>query len=829
MPKMRDSSMRCFVLLNAMLVAAALAWPARGDEVVLVEKGEAKATVYIAGAAVLEPMSTRDLGALGPEAQEARREAEAMVAAVDDLNHHVRKMSGAALPVVGMAKAGDVKRPAVVLGALAREMGAQLDLDSHNGDQGFRLRVGNGLVLIAGANAEATGHGVYEMLRMLGCDWMLPGEIGEIIPTRGTVALAEMNTWQGPAFQQRRLWYRGYPQPRLAEERERFSTWLRRHKSGSYKHPAAGTGGHVWGGFIRRHQAEFDGDETMYALRRTSDGTMKRSGPQLESTHPRVVELFVEDILAAFEKNGWAKDETVGFGIGPADGLGYSESIESRLAGSGRMDPIVGQEDRTDLLVLLAQQIYEKLGDEYPNVHLGCYSYSTHADYPMRYNPDPRYVQIFAPINFSRFHSLLDPNSKTQAYYREVVEQWGRLHEEQGNILFYRGYNWNLAENMMPYTKVRIWGEELPYYRERGMIGLNVEATKAWSVNGPSDYVFMRLAWDTSLAWRELLAEYCVKSFGDGAEAMERYLLRIVDTQHGAGQEAGSYHAFHLVYDDAFVEAGQRDLAEASRQAKEEAERRRVGHFVHGLEALKLYLAYHASTMDFDFAAAKKGYDGMLAHWQEAYDRNSDLVANETPGYLKRFILMFVEEGLRYSSGDYRMVLKVPDELPTLFDPNVVGHRMRYQSPEINDSRFVRTRTYSMTWDAQGLTGIRSGAVWYRYRFSLADDARGQPIGLFIGGVEDEARVWINGEPVGTSGRGFSKPFVFDLTDGMRVEGENLLAIQVIRNSAANEIGLGGIIRPCFLFAGPRLESKAPKVLELRRALPGGELGEIER
>src|SRR5690606_3353242 len=112
----------------------------------------------------------------------------------------------------------------------------------------------------------------------------------------------------------------------------------------------------------------------------------------------------------------------------------------------------------------------------------------------------------------------------------------------------------------------------------------------------------------------------------------------------------------------------------------------------------------------------------------------------------------------------------------------------------------IRTRTISTTWDAQGLAGLRSGAVWYRHHFTLPADLQGEPIGLFIGGVEDEARVWINGRYLGTIGRAFSKPAVFDLTDGLASTGDNVLAIQVVRNSAANEIGLGGIIRPCYLF-----------------------------
>ena len=207
-------------------------------------------------------------------------------------------------------------------------------------------------------------------------------------------------------------------------------------------------------------------------------------------------------------------------------------------------------------------------------------------------------------------------------------------------------------------------------------------------------------------------------------------------------------------------------------------------------------------------------------------------MANEAPQYLNRFIAKFVAEGLAYSSASNRMVMPVPDELPTQFDEKVIGYGagFDYERPDTDDTGWMKTRTYSSNWDAQGLAdGHRVGAVWYRFRFTLPADLKDQPIGLFAGGFEDEMRVWINGHLVGTSGVRFSNPAVFDLTDGIQAGTENLLAMQVIRNSGANEIGLGGILRPCFLFTGPRLEKKAPgPQVELRRVLPGGELGELE-
>lgn len=758
--------------------------------------------------------------------------------AAADFNYHLKKMSGAELPVEHVDDPAAIKGPAVVLGDLAVRLGAKPQKTSVS-KEGFRILVKGDLVLIGGETDAAARCGVYELLNRLGCDWVMPGEIGEIIPALRTVGIPAMDESQAPDFAMRRLWYRGYrtaEHPAQPGERERMVLWLQRQKSGDFSHFAFNAGGHVWDAFIRKHKAEFDQDPTMLALRKDRDGQMKRLGPQLESTHPRVIELFAQDIREAYEKNikagTWTRETPAGFGIGPADGLGYSMSPESLAAGSGQVDPIVGELDRTDELILMANRILAKLRPDYPNAYLGFYSYSTHAGYPFRYTPDPHIVIIFAPINFSRFHGVLDENSPTQQYYRRIVEQWGALARKQGNPLVYRGYSWNLAENALPYTKVKIWGDELPFYKAQGMLGLNVEATKMWSVLAPSDYVFMKLSWNTRQDWHALLRQFCEKAYGAGADAMEAYHLDLIKTQHGAGQEAGSYHAFPLIYSDEWVRGALARIDQAASAAKTDPDRQRIGFVRHNVEALQLFLTFHAATTSFDFAGAKRQYDAMRAHWDKAYALNSDLVANEAPGYLKRFLVRFVDDALKFSSDPYRIVARIPDAMPTQFDEKMVGHGagFEYEQPATDDSAWPTSRTYSSNWSAQGLAaGHRSGSVWYRHRFVLPADLKGQPVGLFVGGVEDEVRVWINGQLVGTSGQRFSTPAQFDLTDGVKAGAENVLAMQVIRNSAANEIGIGGILRPCYVFTGPRLERKAPGPdVQLRRVLPGGELGEPE-
>jgi len=742
--------------------------------------------------------------------------------AVEDLNYHIEKMTGTRLEVVKTDSPADVRPPAIVLGSLAVQSGA--DLKQTPNRDSVRIRTKDGKVLIAGEKESGTVHAMYTLLAQLGCDWVMPGAIGEIIPQTKTLAIPDLDISETPSFTGRNLWMRGSSKLNTEQDSEEFAEWRRRQRMDAPGETPNLGAGHVWGSLIKRHQDEFEKDPTMLALVRGPNGEMIRKGPQLETTHPRIAELFVEEIRAAFEKNKWPKDKEISFGIGPADGAGYSLSIETSTVGAGRIDPIMGEPDVTDACVLLGNQILERIEKEFPNVSLGYYAYSLHGEFPLRYKPHPRLNQIFAPINYSRFHSPLAKNSKTWPYYVAIVEKWGALAKEQGNKLSYRGYNWNLAENMIPFSKLEVYGEEIPWYHSHGFMSVNIEATKAWAVNGPSDYLLAKLMWNCDQDWKSVLDDYCKKSFGAGSEAMKTYLLDLTRRQSAAGQEAGSYQAVHLIYDEAFVDASRKLIEKAVADAKSPEEKTRAGYFLYPLEQLGLYLKFREAYTQFDFAKAAGLFQKIHESWESAYAANTQIVAKEVIQYLKRYLEAFVQESSKFSSPPYRRVLPLPDELKTQLDSTGAGELLGFQNPLINDSLFFKTRTWSAPWDAQGLGGYRIGAVWYRFSFSHPEVPKGEALGLFLGGADDQVKVWLNGKEVGSTSRKFSSPFVFDLSQAADPTGENVLVIKVTRISSMNEIGTGGLIRPSFLFVGPQVVGPQAAPRSEDRVLPGGEV-----
>ena len=797
----------------------------------LTKDTKALAKIYVLGSLELTELSAKEKRALTPEQVEERTAIGVRIEAVNDLRYILEKMTGAAFDVVQTNDAAAIKPPAIAFGELANQLGAKTSHDTPT-DDAYRLQVTNaGLVLFGGESEVAASHAMYRWLHELGCRWIMPGPDGEVIPTQKTLIAKTMDVDKKPAFLVRSPWYSGGAGIIIGDERAQFDQWKRRMgqtHARRHSHPDYLIGGHMWAGLISTFKKELDEDPTMRPLVRQPDGSYLRGRGQLEPTHTGVIDLTVKYIRSMFERNGWDKDKAVAISIGPNDGGGYSESPEALAAGAGRVDPITGGKDQTDVLILYANHVLEAVADEFPNLKLGFYIYSVHADYPMKYKPHPNFVAHFADITYSRFHATQDKQSYTRNYYRNILEQWAALHKEQGNPMWFYGYNWNLAENLLPYTKVRIWGEDLPYYHKMGVIGHNNEQDKGWSILGPHNYIMARLGWDIDADWRDLLDEYCQAAFGDGAEAMVKYYLLLDDRQTNAGVESGAFPSVPLVLGRDFIEEARALFAEATAATNNDIHKRNIDWFGQSVGMLAAFHDIRDAMAEGDYVAARAHYDAMMAIWQKYHDANSNLVSRYGFRYVDRWCLKPALDLMEtHSTGDYQLIHQLPDELPTMLDPEDMGQLMGFDQPGMLQKDLMKTKTYSSTWDHQGLGAYRDGGVWYYDRFTVDKWNDGEGIGLAVGAVEDTIHVWVNGKYIGM-GRGYMKPFVFDLTEHTTPGEENVIAMQVIRRTYLNEAGLGGMIYPSFVFKGPQLDKVAPAIEPMRRILPGGSRGELE-
>ena len=787
-------------LSTCLLVATALCVSAAP----LIKDGKPLATIHVNVpiADVEVPFNDR----VADKLSEEELAKQTMRTAVNDLNYHFKKMSGTVLPVKYNENPSGT---AIVLEYKAGEK------------EEYFINSTKDRIVISGATGFAVAHGIYEMLSRLGCDWVFTGVAGEVIPKMSTVDTGVYTTSSKPDFAVRCPFYTQNWKVHDKYGRIDYHLWKLRNKMQitTFSHPLVMIGGHVFSDVHRIYRKKFKENPDMYALVPNLDGTYTRRGPQFETTDPRVLAIFEDYIRTMFKKNNWPKDKKVCIGVGPADGGGFSQSIESRMASSNKTDPTTGNPEVTDLLILMCNTLLERLEKEFPNLHLGFFLYSSHADFPVRYKPNPKIVLVIADISYSRVHSTLDPRSKTRRYYKSILEKW----KTAPNPKFVRGYNWNLAESVMPFSKIRIWADELPYYKSIGVLGVYTESNKGASNLGPHNYAEAQLLWNSKLTWQEILKKYCKGAFGKAAEPMEKYYIMQSERQGAAGMEAGSFHAVPLIYDREFVNKARAYFAEAYKLVDTEEDLLRVKIAELSLNALDDFLHFKNALNNFEFTKAKYHFDKYRSELLAATKNGKGYISTGGAGYIRTLHQDSLEASVKYSSAPYKIVYKIPNKLKTMFDQFNAGALMGYYAPEINDKHFIETQTFKSTWDAQGLLGFRSGSAWYRIPFPKLDT---KTAGLLVGGVDNIVRVWCNGKYIGM-GRGFARPFTFDLTGLLNEEGENLLVIQVQRKGNS-EIGTGGIIYPCFIFTGPQLEKSAPDGKQKFRILPGGIVQEIK-
>jgi beta-galactosidase len=128
------------------------------------------------------------------------------------------------------------------------------------------------------------------------------------------------------------------------------------------------------------------------------------------------------------------------------------------------------------------------------------------------------------------------------------------------------------------------------------------------------------------------------------------------------------------------------------------------------------------------------------------------------------------------------------------------GGAQRAEQPGFDD-RTWRSVDLPHDWSLEDLPGTDSpfdrdapgqvstgftvgGSGWYRKTFSLAEANKGQRLVIQFDGVYMNPEVFVNGESLGSHPYGYTS-FWYDITDKVRIPGENVLAVQV-RNAGEN-------------------------------------------
>ncbi len=425
--------MRLTHLLSRCVLAVALAAvlaPAASSfaSIVLVRAGQARSVIVVP-----------------PEADRYEKEA------ADELALHLRRMSGADVPIVtdgagrdGMARilVGRAATAVVADLGVGRALGERVDEMSSR--DGFVTRAGGDVVALAGARPPGTAYAAFDLLERLGCRWFFPGDLGTVVPRRRTVTIEPFETVQRPSFDLRSMWVCGFGGENLnRDDRDAIEKWRHRNRQ-SYDYE--------WNA---GHNMQ---DTTAESL-----------------AQPEQVDVVARRILADFER----EPQRQWYSLGWNDNYCHVSAVQAM----GIVHPWYPLPQATDPLVRFYNAVVEKVEPTHPGKKYGFLAYMDYLPAPVTVRPHPSLVPVVAPIEQCPRHVPLGGECWQRDALLEAIRAWCRVSDR---VLIYDYEPGFLIDGGVPVPCVTRMRHEYPLWHEAGVRGLYAQVQMTVMNNGPT-------------------------------------------------------------------------------------------------------------------------------------------------------------------------------------------------------------------------------------------------------------------------------------------------------------------------------------------------------
>ncbi len=759
--------------------------------------------------------------------------------AAEELQHHVRKASGAELQIVREGDLGDRPDCRVFIGDCAATRAAGINLDALP-PEGWVIRAIGGDLFLAGRDRggyhlygpiwAGSLWATYELLdEFLGVRWLWPGELGEFVPAAETIAIPDTERSGAPAFLQRSLrsamalaarrmgdeaLESDYYRRAQADER----VWLRRMQMGN---TVEFTYGHAFGDWWERF-----GETHPEYFNLLPNGEREPLG------HPTQVSMSVaepglwEQMVAEWWRrrqdnpNGpvnvnCCENDTAGLCICDRclawDVLPPGQTHEERMAQVAHnwatLTPSefrwhTGLGSVSDRYAKFYLAVQELAREHDPDAMVFGYAYGN-------YREPPRDTRLNANVIIGYVPALRFPAPAEERRSRR--EEW-RGWADAGARLLLRP-NYFLYGHTMPYVFAEEFGREFAFCARNGMIGTDFDSlTGMWATHGPNLYVLGRMHARPTAEPRQVLAEYYA-GFGPAAEQVRRY-FEYWEARSGefmAGMSEGGWHAYipilhELWVPEMFAQAGLL-LDEAAEVAAGEPEfAARVEFLAQGLEHARL-------TAEVSRVFAEERGEDAVARQIDAVAR-LDRVREELEGTnVANFLLAkWLERRYwdRWPTEELvgkEIVGQLPVQWRLRWDPDEVGRAQGWFDPALDATDWVAVSVES-AWEKQAAGEAwraehgrdYDGLAWYRVEFEVPEGLRERKVYLLFGAVDEGATVWANGRLIGehpfVNPDDWTAPFTMEFTDAARFGAENTVVVLVEDRS-----GAGGVWKPVLLVA----------------------------
>lgn len=447
---------------------------------------------------------------------------ESVREAARELQHYVKKVSGADLPITTAPPVGNF----IAIGDSGLLPSRELPVRGIP-PEGYRIisRNGNFFIVgndtsdnattVTGENSTGSLFGTYAFIEAyLGVRWFMPGEVGEYVPRQDSIIIPAVNIRAAPDFQRRELAY-------IQNQHPDVKVWYRRNRLGGslrLNH------GHYW--HVAIPAEEHNRHPDYFAM--INGARVKPNASthfKLCTTNQELIRAYASkaaDFFSRSEKN------TV-YSLSPTDGRGWCECQACRSLDETDKD---GNVRITRRILTFYNEVARLLETRFPDRYLCGYVYGDYLNPPMdrgiSIHPN---VQLVLAANYHR--RLFFPEEQRE--WQGLIRRWTRLKPLGSYYDFPAWFSADLGQPMPPNKKILAY--MFPVLKHNDVKGLYMYGIGAWGHGAAFNYIFSRLAWNAAQSVDALYADFFSKCYGRGGikmralyglieEALEQYCRR---------------------------------------------------------------------------------------------------------------------------------------------------------------------------------------------------------------------------------------------------------------------------------------------------------------
>ncbi len=738
--------------------------------------------------------------------------------AASEIQKYVAKISGATLPLLKEGDADTTGLPVrIAVGHTQLAAAAGVAIPS-----GFKEVVGDpnafeeeafviksvGNTVYVGGNSDGPYQGTiyagYEFLERLGCRFYFPGEWGEVVPEAKTVTFPQTDLKTRPDFALRNVNLGGWF-PSSREEQKTYEDWCGKIKFTTRSfYPLVGDG---FLGYLLPPK-EYPDEPELYAMNKS--GSRKQpenflNGVMLSLVNPRTYELSVQNLREALGGSTKSAIRRIispnGFGISPPDGAAYDYDPKAVAQNQNFNYPTYVHHPMT------SEEYFgfaARLAREFPGKWVATMAYAGREMPPQGVEIPPNLTVIYAPISTCVLHAGEDPACWRRVETLRIMRQWCKL---TPHVSLYDYNPGLLLGSFVPERDVANFAVNVKFYKDMKLKGIQAEGRKAFMITWISNYVRARLLWDATADVEAIKKDFYANFFGPEAGPFVQQWWD--ECEKALGAATNHCHEDWLtdhIYTVPFTTRIHDYVEKARRCPMTPKQKERFEAFALIADHLEAFAARNEAEKNLDYAEAAR----QARRMEEDNTRLAALYSffigpKKHPDFNNGWLARY-EELLAMTNGEKgRLIAPLPLEARFARDRYNEGVIAEWYMPGHDDANWGLKNTFH-TWDAQDPPEDPKGHDydgygWYRFTVDVPAEAAGRPARLHLGGVINEAWVWVNGEYAGHrpwllwwAGR---KPLEMsaDLTGKLK-PGPNLIAVRVW-----NSAEIGGLLRRGFLWS----------------------------